>query len=319
MSFLNFGFNLITYEDQNITNPTVRSVDVVRTMNGVPVTGERTDRVSPLRPGESLTVASTSRSLLQDNTTAYNILRPVSDDVSTVRLIYSGGGTAPMFAVKRELGLTAVSSVAISRVNPATARVTCVGMNTSTVQVGDVLKFEKSNDLFSSVFSVINQNEFQVVSKGLNYIDVLENGVMSVETAVLGAAFDFQIRCFRASVVKVGDTIEINGTGQNPMNCGKFEVKELSHDYVQFINPYAVESAFVNTDNVFVYDGLVGFVCIRANGVVSVKINNGAPFKITRIGGNEAVFVSSLSAFKIELINEEQVEVSATVHYSRYM
>lgn len=319
MSFMNFNFGLIAFEDQNITNPTVRSVDITRSMTGIPITAERTDRVDQLRTGESKVIASTLRSTLQDNTTGYDIVHPLVADVSTVRLQWNGIGTNPNFALKRSIGTSAVSSVAISRLNPATARVTSVGMSTVSVQVGDILKFEKSTDTFTSVFSVINQNAFKVVSTGSNYIDVMDNGAMSVETFILGAQFDKQMRCFSVGPVQVGDTIEIMGTGQNIGNMGKYEVREISYDYVQIINPYAVDLSFVNTNNVQIYDRLIGFICIRANSTLSVSINDAVPFKIQRVGANEALFIGSLSAFKIELSNEEQSEVSATVHYSSYV
>lgn len=318
MSFLNFGFHIIAFEDQAVTNPQIRSADISRSMNGIPISAERTDRVDGLAAGESRMIAATARELSHDATTVYSIVRPLADDISTVRLAYVSG-TEPAFATVRNLALIASASVVVSRVNPATARLTFSAATTSSVQVGDVLKIEKSTDWMVSPFALINQNEFKVVSKGVNTIDVLDNGVMSDETVNLGANPSVLVRCFKADIVRVGDTIEINGTGQNPQNCGKFEVRALSPDYVELVNPYAVELQFTNTDNVNVYDGLIGFVCVRANSVVSLKVNGGAPFKIQRIGSNEAVFIGSLMAFKLELINEEQNPVSATVHFSRFI
>ena len=317
MSHMNLNFGLITYEDSSITNPTIRSLDVNRSLLGIPVVGERTDKVENLLPGESRVIASTLRAVTQDNSTVYNVVHPWSDNASTVRLQWTGSGAAPGFATKRIIGTTNSSIVSITRINPATCRIMCSTMNTSLVQVGDVVKFEKSYDTFVSLFSYSNQAAFRVLAKGTGYIDVVDDGVMNEDqNVVLGTAFDKQLRVFSNGSVRVGDIIEVSGSGQNPNNAGKFTVTELSYDYVQFINPFATDLTFTNTGNVQVYDRLMGFLFIRASDTVSFKINDGNAIKIQRLGSNEALFLGSVQGFKIELVNEEQTPVSATVHYS---
>lgn len=320
MSHMNINFGIISYEDSSVTNPTVRSLDVSRSLTGIAVMSERTDKAENLAPGESRVIASTLRPVTQDATTVYNIIHPFSDNSSIVRLQWSGAGSTPGFATKRSILTSASSVVSIERLNSATCRISATGVliNTASVQIGDWIKFEASNDYFTSLFSPVNQQAFRVIAKGSGYVDVTDNGVMSEDQNItLGADYDMQMRVFSNGPVKINDIIEISGAGQNPNNAGKFQILEISYDYVQFINPYASDMSFaVGTDVVQIYDRLMGFLFIRANDTVSLKINDGNPVKIQRIGAYEALFLGSVQAFKIELINEEQSAVSATVYYS---
>ena len=319
MSHMNLSLGIITYEDQNVNSPTIRTLDITRSLLGIPIYGEQTNKIENLAPGESRIVAATTRTLTQDNTTQYEIYHPSSVDVSTVRMMGVAGMT-PGFATKRNILTNATSVVSITRINPATCRVLSVAgapINTTAVQVGDILKFEKTTDFFTSNFGPINQNAFRVLAKGAGYIDVAEDGVMSEESSIsLGVDYDFQMRCFSNGSVKVNDILEIMGTGQNPNNVGSWKVLNVSHDYVEFANPYAVDLTFTNTSNVQIYDRLIGFVLIRAMSPVTLVINEGAPIKIERLGGQEALFLGSIKAFKIELRNDDALPVSATVHYS---
>lgn len=318
MSHMNLSLGIITYEDQNVNSPTIRTLDITRSMLGIPIFGEQTNKIENLAPGESRVVATT-RTLTQDNTTQYAIYHPWSVDVSTVRMM-AMAGTTPGFATQRPLGTNATSVVSIIRINPATCRVLSVSgapINTASVQVGDILKFEKTTDFFVSNFGTINQSAFRVLSKGAGYIDVADDGVMSEESSInLGSDYDFQMRCFSNGPVKVNDIIDISGVTMNPNNCGKFRVLSVSYDYVEFANPYAVDLTFTNTSNVQIYDRLMGFVFIRAIAPITVVINDGAPLKLERLGGQEALFIGSVQAFKIELRNDDSMAVSATVHYS---
>lgn len=320
MSYMNLTLGVITYEDQNVNSPQIRTLDINRTMLGIPVTSEQTSKIENLAPGESRVVAATTRSLTQDNTSLYAITHPWSADVSTVRLL-NISGTASGFATKRNLSIDATTVISINRINPATCRVQSVAgtaINTTAVQVGDILKFEKNTDLFISLFATINQASFRVLAKGTGYIDVAEDGVMSEDQSiVLGSNYDIQMRCFSNGSVKVNDILEIMGTGQNPNNIGKFKVLNVSYDYVEFANPYAVDLTFTNSNNVQVYDRLMGFIFIRAISPVTVIINDGAPLKLEKLSSQgEAMFIGSVQAFKIELRNDETLATSATVHYS---
>ena len=316
MSFLNFSFNIMAYEDQSVNNPQIRSLDVSKGITGITISNERTDKYD-LDPGETVTVAATARALTQDNTTQYQINHNVISDDTQVRLEWIGGST-PGFATKRDLGIDATTTISITRINQTTSRITSVaGTNISTVSVliGDIIKFEQTTPVFTSFFGVTNQTAFKVVNTGSNYIDVLDNSTMSLDqNIVLGSSFDKQIRCFSVGPVKIGDIVDISGVTLNANNVGKFQVTGISYDYVQFINPFAVDATFTNTSNIQVYDRLIGFLYIRSVNGVSFKINNGNYVRINKLGNQEAYYIGSIQAYKIDLLNDGLEKTSATVH-----
>lgn len=317
MSFLNVNFGVISFEDQSITNPQIRTLDVTRSLLGNTIHSERTDRVEKLAPGESQVVAVTARALTQDNTTQYQILHPWAADQANVRLQWTGVGTAPGFATKRNLGIDATTVITITRINPATIRVQSVGgtpLSSAAVLVGDWVKFERSTDAFASAF--VLQGVFRVLSTGSGTIDLLDNGAMSTDTAVLlGSDFDKQIRTFSQGSVKIGDTIEISG--QNPNNNGKMLVSDLAFDYVTFTNAFAVDETFTNSVGaVQIYDRLIGFVYVRSNGPVGMKVNDGNAIQITKLGQHEGFFMGCVEAYKIEMVNLGTEIVSATVFHA---
>jgi DNA-directed RNA polymerase subunit L len=319
MSHMNLNLGIIAYEDASTTSPKIKSLDYSASFTGVMISGEKTNRVENIAPGETVTLATTARTLTQDNTTVYAIEHPLSQEDSIVRLKYVSGAT-PGFATKRAIGTDATSIITISRVNSVTSRIKCVGgtmMSTAAVVVGDILKIEKSTDSFLSLFAAQSQGAFTVLSKGADYIDVNDNGLMATDTGiVLGSSFDFQLRVFSLGPVKINDVLEIMGVGQNPNNMGKYPIYDISHDYVQIVNPYAVDLSFTNTSNIQVYSGLMGFLFIRASDQISIKVNEGSPTKITRFGNGQAIFIGSVNAFKVELVNEGTEPVSVSAFYS---
>jgi hypothetical protein len=313
MSFLNWNFGLIAFEDQNVTTPQIRSLDVSRSLTGVTISNEQTLKAD-LAAGGSKVVAATARALTHDGTTQYSIVQPWAAESSRVRLEWTGVGTAPGFATKRSIGLVASSVVTLSRVNSSTMRISSPALNSAAVQVGDMVRFEATTDSFTSVFSAANWGSWRVLATGVGTIDVLDNGVMSQEVATLSGVVDKQVRAFSNGPAKIGDILDISG--QNPNNVGQWQVTDIAYDYVEFVNPYAVAEVFLNTANVQVYDRLIGFLYIRSLGEVSIRINDGEPITLMQMGPNEAFFMGSVRAYKVELVNETVNSVSATVHHA---
>jgi hypothetical protein len=319
MSFLNLNYGLIVFEDPAVQNPQIRTLDITRSWQGVCVSDEKTNKIQSLLPGDSQTVLMTARALGVNNTTQFALSHP-SIDLPTMRMQWTGVGSNPVFRTKRAISIDATSAITITRQNPATARVmTTAGTNmvTTSVQVGDYVQFGKTTDSFTSLFNPVNQLSWKVMATGSNYIDVLDNGAMSMDSAiVLGATFDQQLRVLSAGPVLVGDTLEILGAGQNPNNIGKFKITDVSADWVEFTNPFGVDLTFTNNSNVVVYDRLVGFVWIRSSGPISVLFDaQSTPMRLAPIAGNETVFIGSVSAYQMVVTNEGQNPVTATIHH----
>ena len=318
MSFLNFSFNIMAYEDQSVNNPQIKSLDVSKGITGINISGERTDKFD-ISPGESVVAAATIRSLTQDNTTQYSINHD-TPEYDQVRMSWTHTGTAPGFATKRNLSIDATTEITISRVNNTTAKVQSTGgtsMVTTAVQVGDIVKFEKSTSYFGSNFGITNQSMFKVIAKGSDYIDVIDNNTMSLDQdVVLGIDYDKQLRCFSAGPIKIGDILQVTSASLNQNNTGRFQVVDFAYDYVQYTNTYAVDEIFTNSSNVQVYDRLIGFLYIRTVKGISVKINDGNAIKVSPLGNQEGYFIGSVEAYKLELINDSLEDTSATVHQS---
>lgn len=309
MSYLNLGIKVLIAEDQSHTNPNIRTPDITLDIQKVPVSRPKTDEIV-LQPGDSEMIATTVRSIAADNTTEFEISRPWSN-ADIIRLTWTGVGTAPGFRTKRALGVDATTQITFTRVAPNTVRIAAsagTAINSAAVLVGDTFKLEQSTESLTSPFSPTNTNLYlKVQSKGTGYIDVLDNGSLILDTDILlGADFDQLMSVFSPGSVRIGDTVQISGPSVNVGNAGKFTVLNLSHDYIEFLNPLAVAETFQNSSSVVVFDRLIGFLMVRSRNCpegFSIRIDGGSAFKLTPIAG-EAVFVGSIVAHTIEAVND---------------
>lgn len=315
---MNLNIGLLIYEDPQTTSPKVRTPDITREYQGVSVNRPKSDE-HYLASGETATIAATSRSTSIDNTTQFAISRPKSvEDI--IRLTWTGSGSAPIFRTKRALGIDATTVVAITRIAPNTARIASTAgtpINTAAVVVGDILKLERSTDSFTSVFNSANVGYYwQVQAKGSGYIDVLDNGAMALESGLtLGADFDKQLRVLSPGSVRIGDTVEFSGS-INTGNKGKYTISDLSSDYIEFVNPYAVDETFTVSGNVAVYDRLIGFLFIRGSGAFTLKINGDTDgVKYSPMQG-EAMFLGSVEAHTVEASNEGADTIRLTLQHA---
>lgn len=307
MGLMNLNLGLLLYEDPQTAAPKIRTPDIERCYQNVSVSNPKSEEVT-LYPGEMTTVAATSRALGIDATTEFLLTRPRANE-DIIRLIHTGTGSAPNFRVKRNLAVDATTEVSFSRISPNTARLSHssgTALDTSAVQVGDYLKFERSTSTFTSVFSDINVGHFfRVQAKGAGYIDFLDNGAADLQTGVvLGTDFDMQVRVLSPGPTRVGDTMEMTGSGVNIGNLGRFTISDLSSDYIEFINPFAVTQTFTNSSNVVVYDHLMGFLMVRCpGGTFKLKVNGQSEFNVGMIAG-EGLFMGSVEAHTVEALNE---------------
>ena len=318
MSFLNLEYHSIIFEDASVTQPKLRSGgDIERAQSGISISRPKVDSAD-LEPGDSATLISTTRALAQDGTTQYSLGRPLAL-LDTIRLSWTGTGTNPVFRTKRALGIDATTAVTMTRIAPGTVRITATAgtpINTAGVQVGDFLKFERDTDIFTSVFSATNKGTtWKIQSVATGVIDFLDNGSAALDSAlVLGATFDMQMRVFSVGPVKIGDTVAL-GAALNTGNQGAFKIMDVSPDYLEFVNPFAVAQTFLQNSNVVVYDRLIGFLLMRAPCQFAVAINGGAPVTCLALGG-EAIHLSTASAYRVDVSNPGTTPVTVTVQYA---
>jgi len=309
------------YDDPSTRNPKIKLLDIAKCFQGVIVDNDKSDRLT-LAPGETKDIMVTTRALLWDPTTQLTFDRYLATG-SNVRIRWTGTGTAPAFRTNRNIGGGATTTVDMTRVSPYAVRITQsagTAWTLGSVQVGDWIKFEKNTDAFASPFSATNQGgTHQVQAKGANYIDFVDNGVAALDSAiVLGASFAFAVRVFSTGPVKAGDTIEIAGSGINPSNYGRFEIVDVSPDYIEIINPYSqAETVLYGTNSLTVYEYLIGFVHLRASGAIRIKSGDQVEWaRLERLGG-EALFLGSLNTFRLQANNDGLEDVVISIQYAR--
>lgn len=321
MPNLNLKYGVLIYEDESDRNPKVKLPDIESLIAGVGVENDKSDRIT-IFPNEIKDIAVTSRALGWDSTTQLHFER-YSSTSDNMRIKYTGTGLAPNFRTKRVIGGDATSTVSITRVTPYVARIQNIGgtaWNLASVQVNDYIKFEKSTDTFTSPFSETNQtyNTHLVQAKGVDYIDFIDNGIISLDSnIVLGADYDFAMRVITQSPVKIGDSVELSGSGVNPSNHGKFSIVDVSPEYIEVTNPLGVdETVLLGTNSITVYEHLIGFIHLRASAPVKIRFGNQTEWvKLSRLG-SQAVFIGSVSTHSIQALNDSPETVSVSVQYA---
>ncbi len=319
MPFMNLTYGLIVHEDQSEKTPTVKMPDISKSIQNVIVDNDRSDRLK-LAPGETKDIVTTARATTFDGTTEVSVLWHI-DAGDNVRYIWTGTGTNPNFRTNRNIGGSATTEVTMTRLTPYVIRVAQTAGTTWTlgsVSTGDTLKIEKTTDAFTSPFNTNNQGRtFTVQAKGANYIDVIDNGTASLDSAiVLGTDFAFALRVFSSSGVKIGDTVSISGS-INPSNQGKFTIVDVSPDYIEVVNPFAYEETFLyGSNNITVYDHLIGYLHLRATGPISVRYDAQTEWASKGRLGNEVLMLESPSSYKIQAKNDDPVsDVIISVQY----
>jgi hypothetical protein len=322
MPFLNLNYGLVIFEDRTDRNPQIKLPDITKAVQGVVVTNDKSERFQ-LGPGESQTILVTSRTIGLDSTTQLTVDRYLAAG-DNVRLRWTGTGSNPAFRTNRAIGGDATTVVTATRVTPYVVRfaqVAGTAWSLGSVQSGDTLKIEKTTDAFTSPFSGTNQGKtFTVQAKGSNYVDVIDNGLAALDTAILlGASFEFAIRVFSAGSVKVGDTVTLSGTGINPSNQGKFEIVDLSYDYVEIVNPFGEPGTFLIGTNVFtIYDYLIGFLHLRASGPIQIKYDAQVEWASLDRIGPEVILLASPSAYQVIAYNpSSSQEVVISVQHAQ--
>jgi len=323
MPYLNLNYRYLIYEDlNNSKSPEVRIPDITRDIQQVAVDHEASER-PVVYTNEIKDILTTQRGTLWDATTEVAFSRPVAGE-DKIRLTYTGTGTAAVFRTDRSIGGDATSQVTLTRVTNYVARIQNDGVGTAwtlgAVQVNDLIKFDKDVDGVANPFGAANKaREYLVQAVGADYIDFIDNGQAGEEAALpLGADFDKILRVNSQGPVKRGDTIQVEGSGINPSNHGKFEVLDVSGDFIEIVNPLALEETFlIGTNTIVIYEYLIGFVHLRASGPVKIRFNSQTEWiPLGRLGA-EAIYISSTCAHKIQALNDNPDPITLSIQHAR--
>ena len=324
MPFLNLSYSLLSYEDQeSSTNPKIKIPDITVNVDGVIINNNRTDS-GTVSPNQIRNISTSSRTMLWDATTELTFLRHLASTGSTsVRMYWTKTGTAPAFRTNRNIGGAADTIVSITRVNDYVARIQNVNGTVWTlgsVQVNDYIKFDEENDLYTNPFSAQNKDkEFLVLAVGADFIDFADNGAAAEDPIVtLGADFADILKVLSQGPALVGDIIQINNSSINPSNTGKFEVTDVSDNYIELTNPLMVADTFLYTaGSVVVYEFLVGFVHLRATGPFQIRFDDQQEWvSVTRLG-THAIFLGSVSTHNIQIKNDGPATITFSIQTAK--
>ena len=324
MPNLNLNFQVLIFEDSADRNPQIRLPDLSKSIQGIPVTYDKSDRIL-LNPGDIDNIAVTTRAILWDTTTQLSISRPVALN-DNIRVTWTGTGTNPIFRTNRNMGGDATTTVSITRVSPYTARLQQVAGTAFTlggVVIGDFVRFEPNTDLLTSPFSAANVGTtLQIQAVGSNYIDFIDNGQASLDTnIVLGASYSQVLKVISPGPVKVGDTIELTGSNINLSNQGNYTITDVSDSWVQFINPFAYPQTVLYDTNLAsftIYQYLIGFVLARGiGGPFQVKFGNQTQWVTVDMLGDTAIFLGSVSTYQIQATNPGPNPVEISIQYAK--
>lgn len=317
MAFLNIKYDFVVQEDDcNDKNPKVKLPDMERSIEGVAVNFDKSDRIT-IYNNEIEEIATTSRNISWSASTGLEFVRPDENDPAKVRLMYTGVGTAPLFRTNRGIGGGADTVVEIERVTAYVARLKVVSgtaMDFTNVQVNDFLKILSTDDIIDSPFTPDMVKEYLVQSKGVDYIDFIDNSTLQPAQYTLGNDFAACIKVLTRGPVKKDDTLEISGASINPSNHGRFLIIDSSDDYVEIYNDLAVEESFLKGTNIIVaYEHLIGFVHIRSTAPFKIRFGEQQEWVAIEKCGPQTIFMGSVSTHKIQAFNDGLEPVSISI------
>lgn len=260
-----------------------------------------------LDPREEKVIASTRKLLLTDATTQVQITQPYNSlaQESLWRVQWTGG-TNPNFRTRRTLtGLSAITTVSISRLSDIVARVQFSVAIGSAPKVNDILLLEKDNDLgLLSPFNVINTGvPARVVGVGSNFLDIEDAGVFVNETAIpLGLDYLNVLKVFSSSGIQVTDTLYLSSTSFNYGNRGAYKIVAVSADYVDIEAPSLVPETVTNiADGFRVLVNTIYYVALKAKGSLKLMVDE-KELDLSLLN-DTAIFAGSVSCSEIVVKN----------------
>jgi len=307
MILMNFKYGMMIFEDDNSASPTIKIPDISVNIDKIKVMNDKSDR-GVISPNEVKDISLTALDFAWDNTTVLDFYKPLESS-NNIKIKHSLG-TSPSFRTNRLIGGSSDTTVSIKRVNDYISRISYIGgsaLTLSMVQPNDYVKFFKTDARISSPFNVLNQGkEFLVQNKGVDFIDIIDNGDSIEEDSVtLGADFNQVIKVVSQGSIKKGDIIKISNLSNLPSQNGEFEIVDVSDDCLEITNPFGIEGSVIyNESNFVVYKYLIGFVNLRSNGRLLLKFNNQQEWVPLNMIKDVGVFIGSINAYKIQIKND---------------
>lgn len=322
MSYLNLAISRTAYNDPAATsNPQESLFDYKTTRSGIPVSNPA-GYTRVVYPGQTTLLDTTTRNLAYDATTEFEISYPITGS-ETVRMRWTGVGTAPNFRVFRNTGCGANTVVDVIKPSPTSLTIKYVSgaaMNTATVQIGDDIYFQPNDDDFTSPFNIPIQGVcFRVTDKGADYITFRDNGMgSSVSNVTLDVDYASAFRVFSNDGVQVGDKLSFSSAANLKYDNKAYiqTVSAVTDREVMFINPLALpETAIPGLNSINVFSRILSFVAIYASGPISLRFDNSVDtIKLYEYEPGQAMFIGTIQTSSVYAVNETDMAVTVVIH-----
>lgn len=323
MSAITYITKALAYDDLPRTNNPKRvGIDRSISMINVPVENDQTAKFV-LDPGASVIAIDGTRTLTQDNTTAYTLtLHPF--DPTTYRLT-NVGGTAPGFRTDRGLNLNGVALTLTLNPNLTLTITAGTGTPFSSVLSGDVVFIPGvSTGDPAGPFNALNEGYWFCLATGGGTIVVgrAPGTIFSGASDSVTPSTTNAIQAFSPTGVQVGDTVDISaGFSQNTQRS--FEITAVNPLYIEFIStlPLGLESNIEpGTNGLVIYTAAKRFIGIECEEEIVVQYNGdtGNTNRVTPLlaGSNKFLGVSQKwgTTWKLVLVNRTLLRHTVTVY-----
>lgn len=293
MSLLNCNIAILAYADGPASlQPSIRLADLKWSMLGLATDHVRNIPIA-LQPNETMTVASTARTLSYSTGTSFVISQNLSGNM---RITANFGQR-----VSRSVGdgttvwnLTVTGQV--TRITAASGSLT----NFGNVQVGDQVN--------TSGFSASNQGIFTILSKGSNYIEFI-NQYAQAQSGVTSSPLSI----FSSGPVQVGDVLDLSASQFAFPNQGTFPVIAVTDTYIDVVNPNVYPQTVTGVSTgVNVYPYAYKWMAIACDNKLTIGLNGNTPVPgyleveppvAGDIVKNPGIFIKRGKVFQVDITN----------------
>jgi hypothetical protein len=291
MSLINVNLALLAYADAPASaTPSLRLADLKWSMMGMPTDNFKNCPVT-LAPGETVTIASTARTLDFDSSTTFEVSSPYEGCLRLAgnfgqRTSRSSGDETTEWALTKKGDLIR-----------ATYSGTGTSPDFSSFSLGDGITLD-------APFQTYNRGDFTVVSKGSNYVEFI-NALAQPETLV------GQVRVYSSGPVQKGDILDLSSGQFNYLNQISAAITRVNDQFVEVACPMTIEETVTGvTDGLYIYPNAFKWLFIAVDRKAIVGLNGEAPtnneiepFVEGDLVKNPGLFMKRGKVFEVQLRN----------------
>jgi hypothetical protein len=300
MSKLNILTSIFGYEDENPTNnPSKSIVRWTTDLQGIEIKEPKSETIK-LAPNQSKLLFSGMVSLLDDNTTTYDITSKPS--TANTYIIMHNGGLAPEFRQSRDIASDATTEIDVTKNGPLLTFTASAGTiwDLSQVEAGDELRV-------GGVFNIQNQGKSKILSKTATSITIESSSGIAEGPIVLGLTFASQIQIYSSTGVQVGDKVDLE-SGFSSVSFGAYEITDVTSEYIEIFSPKVLPEEIAIQTTLNIYTNQKKFVYIESDKKLNIKINGIISNKIEPIqfGTKQkpGIFLNTASVYSLEIENK---------------